>query len=56
MVMRVGLAIVVALFLASCSAGGGAVALGTRRWQAYWPEQGVDRYEAVVYPAEPGRP
>ena len=55
MVKGVGLAIVMGLLLASCSAGGGALSVGSRRWQAFWPEQGVDRYEAVVYPAE-GRP
>lgn len=48
-----GLMIVMAL-VSSCGAGGGAISTGTHRWQAYWPQVGVDRYEAVVYPAEPG--
>jgi len=47
----VGLAVI--LFLATaCSPGGGAVSTGAYRWQAYWPEIGVDRYQAVVFPAE----
>lgn len=48
--------VMVMLFLAACSVGGGAVSIGDKRWQAYWPEQGWDRYEAVVYPADPVRP
>ena len=42
----------VMLLLASCSAGGGAVSAGGVRIQSYWPEIGVDRYEAVVFPAD----
>ncbi|MBU4153567.1 MAG: hypothetical protein KKD63_11855 [Proteobacteria bacterium] len=37
----------------SCSAGGGGISTGTDLWQAYWSDVGVERYEAVVYPAEP---
>lgn len=47
----VGLVIVMAL-VTSCSGGGMAVSTGVDRWQAYWPEIGIDRYQPVVYPAE----
>lgn len=50
-------ALVLALFLVtSCSAGGGAVAVPGKRLQSYWPEIGIDRYEAVVFPAIPTGP
>lgn len=45
--------LILMVLVTSCGAGGGAVSTGAHRWQAYWPEIGVDRYEAVVYPAEP---
>lgn len=54
--MKIVALAMVALLMAACSAGGGAVTVGNKRWQAYWPEQGMDRYEAVVYPADPARP
>ncbi|MDD5758376.1 MAG: hypothetical protein PHI06_04770 [Desulfobulbaceae bacterium] len=44
------------LLMAACSAGGGAVSSPGQRIQAYWPEIGIDRYEAVVFPAEPPGP
>lgn len=48
----VGFAILLAL-ATSCSPGGAAISTGSNRWQVNWPEIGVDRYQAVVYPAEP---
>lgn len=44
------------LLLTSCGAGGGAVSGPGLRLQTYWPEIGIDRYEAVVFPAEPTEP
>lgn len=55
MIKLVGL-LLVALLLSSCSAGGGAVSGGGVRLRANWAEFGVDRYEPVVYPAEPVGP
>ena len=55
MIKFVGL-LFVTFLLSSCGAGGGAVSAGAIRLQAHWPDFGVDRYEPVVYPAEPVRP
>jgi len=54
MIKIVGLVLMMFL-LSSCGAGGGAVAVPGLRLQGYWPEVGWDRYEAVIYPAEPAR-
>ncbi len=54
--MKIVALVMVTLLMAACSTRGGAVAVGNKRWQAYWPEQGWDRYEEVVYPADPVRP
>lgn len=48
--------LLVLFLLAACGAGGGAVAGPGLRLQTYWPEIGVDRYEAVVFPAKPAGP
>ena len=51
MIKLVGLLLVLAI-LTSCGAGGGAVSTPGARVQTYWPEIGLDRYKAVVFPAE----
>jgi hypothetical protein len=55
MMKFVGLLLVLFL-LPSCSAGGGAISGPGTRMQTYWPEIGIDRYEAVVFPAESAGP
>lgn len=55
MIKLASLLLVLAI-LTSCGAGGGAVSAPGLRLQTYWPEIGVDRYEAVVFPAEPPGP
>lgn len=51
MIQYLGIVFVLLLMI-SCSAGGGAISSPGHRLQTYWPEIGVDRYEAVVFPAE----
>ncbi len=46
----------VLLCLTSCGAGAGAVAGPGIRLKTYWPEIGFDRYDAVIFPAEPIEP
>lgn len=43
----------VLFLLTSCGAGGGAVSGPGIRLQTYWPDVGIDRYETVVFPADP---
>lgn len=54
--MKLGFLLLVLAILTSCGAGGGAVSAPGVRMQGYWPEIGVDRYEAVVFPAEASGP
>jgi len=51
--MKIVVLLVVLFLLTSCSAGGGAVSGPGIRLQTYWPEIGIDRYETVVFPADP---
>ena len=54
--MKIVSLLFVSLLLTACGAGGGAVSTPGIRLQTYWPEIGFDRYEAVVFPAEPAGP
>ena len=54
--MKTGVLLLALFVVASCSPGGGAVSVPGKRVETYWPEIGIDRYEAVVFPAIANEP
>lgn len=50
------LVVAAGLLVSSCAAGGAAVSTGEARWQGYWWDIGIDRYQPVIYPSRPVGP